>query len=184
MSAEPIIGYRLFRLRQRDGEPLRLTSLWTADDGSSWPLGGVARARCLAAGGREHKAPHERCGCGLYALHDPITIGRIGGCAYGVVQLWGRAVIHGLGLRAEYARIVVLSFPPPAHPTNPYWPALATEHGIEVVNHDQVAEVAGAYGKSCPEARPEVWKGVEKNAVECRNTSRHVTYTVITTTGP
>ena len=71
-----------------------------------WPPGAVLRAACLGAG---HRAPDERCDCGLYGARDLPTLREHGLClapealVVGQVALWGRVLPDVSGSRGEYA---------------------------------------------------------------------------------
>jgi hypothetical protein len=64
----------------------------------------VARQKRLP----HHAAPHSDCSCGLYGYHEfdgehpmwPII---------GVVQAWGRLMVHARGFRAEHVRVLALA---------------------------------------------------------------------------
>jgi hypothetical protein len=70
---------------------------WAAD-------GAPTRARCRMH--RGHRAPHKRCGCGLYAVHP--WAGGVQGEVVGVVEAWGRVQLHASGFRAQNARPIAL----------------------------------------------------------------------------
>ncbi len=100
--AEPIIGWRAWRLDPREGGYL-LRSL--TQDGRPWPAREPLRAACLR--GEAHgPAPALPCRCGIYAWRDPgsLEVGRWArGSVLGTVALWGRVVEHDRGYRAELA---------------------------------------------------------------------------------
>lgn len=103
-----IHGIRAWSIRTERGSP-RLGAL--VND-SRWAVGGAAtEASCRAVGRGGHRAPREACSCGLYALH-PFAARRGGhlasGAVIGVIEAWGRVVLHPTGFRAEYARPVAL----------------------------------------------------------------------------
>lgn len=61
----------------------------------------------------DHKAPHEKCSCGLYGFHRLAdAIKDYGGGVYGVVGAavyWGDIVVHTAGLKAQFARPIALT---------------------------------------------------------------------------
>ena len=116
--ADALIGWRVWCVVRRDGA-LRLASV-IADE--LWPLEGELVARCraheipgsvvLLDGHPLHPAPASDCTCGIYAAREPATIwtylrGRdepdTVARVLGRVLLWGRAVEHEDGWRAERA---------------------------------------------------------------------------------
>lgn len=105
-----LYGYRTWSV---SGGLLR-SGFWTR-----WPLEDAARALCpqgfLWAG---HRAPGEGHSCGIYAWRYPhpkpaVQPGWLGdrygrNSVRGVVQLWGKVIVHGAGYRAEFARIAAV----------------------------------------------------------------------------
>lgn len=104
---EPILAWRIWRLRTDPDtgavEPLLESCVY----GDAWEPQGAFRAECP-----EHALPEPSCGCGLYAvatreaalewaiwaqsaLPHPIVLGR--------AHLWGRVLPHSAGYRAELA---------------------------------------------------------------------------------
>lgn len=103
----PILGYRVWQW-----DPTGLKSL----NQEPWYAGRPLVASCrLAAPGtglgrvaesQEHKAPHQRCLCGVYATKSLAHLRRSGYDRYGIlgeVYLWGSVVEHEMGWRAQYA---------------------------------------------------------------------------------
>jgi hypothetical protein len=98
-SAEPVVGWRAWRLR-RDDDGLRLQPAFR---GSPWGPREPVRAECVRR--RRHGAPKRRCTCGLYGFRDGREVG-LGGtrlAAVGQVSMWGRVIEHDLGYRAQLA---------------------------------------------------------------------------------
>jgi hypothetical protein len=116
--ADALIGWRVWCVVRRNGQ-LRLASV-IADE--VWPLDGELVARCraheipgnglLVERREEHRVPAGDCTCGIYAAREPATVwtylrGRdepdTVARVVGRVLLWGRAVEHEDGWRAERA---------------------------------------------------------------------------------
>jgi len=72
------------------------------DDRRPWTPRVPMRARCFRR--RSHRAPEERCSCGLYAVKSPHLLRAARAPAVlGTVDLWGRIMEHERGYRAELA---------------------------------------------------------------------------------
>ena len=105
--SDPVVGWRYWQLT-RSGTRLRSVTQRRFE----WPPGGVMRAGCLGAG---HRAPDERCDCGLYGARDLETLREHGLClapealVVGRVALWGLVLPDVSGWRGEYARPAALS---------------------------------------------------------------------------
>ena len=106
----PLYGYRAWRLR---GSGLYSFSGWRA-----WPADSPKVALCwrnFLALGIAHHAPGSGCNCGIYAWKEPPTqpFSPQGMTpVWGVVQLWGKVVLHAAGYRSQYARPVALEYAP------------------------------------------------------------------------
>lgn len=111
----PILGYRVWQWG--------LTGLKSLNE-ESWYAGRALTASCrLATQGRSlgrvaesqgHKAPHQRCTCGVYAAKSLAHLSRSGYDRYGIVgdvYLWGSVVEHEMGWRAQYAYPRSLNLP-------------------------------------------------------------------------
>jgi hypothetical protein len=111
-SIEPILGWRVWHVDPRPGDP-RLLS-WARS--GEWPHGRRMEARCRSFRRRGCQAPQRGHKCGIYALRDrreaadllreieslgspvrrlPAVIGR--------VSLWGRVFENTGGWRAQFA---------------------------------------------------------------------------------
>jgi hypothetical protein len=102
LSADPLVGWRIWRLERRDGD-LTLVSMTRS---IAWPPRSAIRAKC----GRfeRHPAPDLRCRCGIYATATVDDLARSGVFApdagvVGTTALWGTVVDHELGARGEFA---------------------------------------------------------------------------------
>lgn len=107
LVAEPITGWRAWRLRRDRGGSFLLVPLV---DGRPWPAGEALAAHCrstLRAGRYEntHRSPDERCTCGVYALKASTKVRPMAHDAtvVGTVSLWGRVIEQRRGYRAEIA---------------------------------------------------------------------------------
>lgn len=105
--AEPILAWRVWRLRIDVDRGLVEPVLESCVYGDRWPERTAFSAECS-----EHGLPTPACGCGIYAvttreaaaewarwaqsaLPHPIVVGR--------VQLWGHILPYSAGYRAELA---------------------------------------------------------------------------------
>lgn len=65
--------------------------------------------------GHDSKAPQEKCSCGFYGYHLPVSAfgdsGGFGGTGnvFGVFESFGDVILHPLGLRAQKTRILALA---------------------------------------------------------------------------
>jgi hypothetical protein len=104
---EPILAWRIWRLRTDPDTGAVEPVLESCVYGDAWPAREAFRAECP-----EHELPEPSCGCGLYAvatreaalewarwaqsaLPHPIVLGR--------AHLWGRVLPYSAGYRAELA---------------------------------------------------------------------------------
>lgn len=162
--------------------------------GSPWTGPVWQTAECRNNGGYGgnapygHRAPHPHCHCGLYALHDfpesqpPAYGSEKPSQVWGVVQAKGRMEVHSDGIRAEFARPVMLAMPGitqwfiPKDPTDPSKggkivpdgkdptaipvepegaesvKALAKHLGLDYVAWDYLLTKASEYGKTVPQS--------------------------------
>lgn len=99
----------------------------------------------------DHPAPQSDCGCGLYARHKVEEI--LGMGTYpsflGAVALWGNMEVHRAGIRAQHARIVVLT---------PSWDTpvsmaerLSAGYGVPLVAEGRLEEEGFKHGIKVPE---------------------------------
>lgn len=113
---QPVIGYREWVLIGEELlSPLARTP-WSAGPMQAECLPSCRGARGLWRRASAHPgpAPDPSCVCGIYALFAPprhearerLALVR------GAVALWGRIELHQRGMRAEFARIVMLALPP------------------------------------------------------------------------
>lgn len=110
---EPILGWRLWRLRRNEGGELRLTPTTPRSD---WEPGVALRARCSGAHTRlymvfnpeleaTHRSPEPGCTCGVHAMADlgRLTRSMTRASVVGRIAMWGRVLEHAKGWRAELA---------------------------------------------------------------------------------
>lgn len=92
-------------------------------------------------------APHPNCSCGLYAYHVPgrrPERDRVSG----VVQLWGNVDIHRSGVRAQYARPVLLAVTESAGgEIDPRVRRAADRYGAQLIAADALPDAASEWGR-------------------------------------
>jgi hypothetical protein len=147
--AEEVLGYRAWRLGD-DGELMSYVAVHP-DAGTVWAPG-VVVARCRHG----HEAPYAGCTCGLYAGYEPPDPCRDGGfgcnhAVYGAVIAWGAIDTTSTDFRAQYARVVCLSFwrMQTWHHTE-LVRALARRYGVRCVERDELVDVAREYASEMP----------------------------------
>jgi hypothetical protein len=104
---EPLLGWRLWRLRGGRLESWAATYVWEPGDN---------RAYCLTPLFRCQRSPGPGCRCGFWALFsllDTLEHARRKrserSAAVGLVRAWGEVAVHGReGFRAEHAAVVCL----------------------------------------------------------------------------
>jgi hypothetical protein len=134
---EPVLGYRAWRLDSSGLRSVAADVHWTRR---------TLVADCARGGGHgDHAVPVARCGCGLYALHEPNRVCALGdGFVSGAVALDGRVLLYGNGLRGERAKVLVLAY----HGDGPH-PGLARAAralDVELAPFSALIAAAGAYG--------------------------------------
>jgi hypothetical protein len=150
---EPVIGFREWRLR---GD--RLLSQHTD---VAWE-GETMAAECLPGRFSVHRgpglhadpSPAPDCACGLYACFEPyrrwassVDWTLIAGAA----ALWGRIQVHRSGMRAQYARPVVLALPPRLPPKRLQAAKGVSERlGLPLVRFEHLAAAAEEHGRKLP----------------------------------
>lgn len=156
----PVIGFRRFLID--DDAWLAATNV-----GGIWKPGlNVAKCRAdrrLPAGfyslsiRREepppfdHKAPHERCSCGLYAKHKVAEVPDANGpSVIAAVVAEGRLATHPAGFRAEKARVVALGIPENGV-SEGRLQIIAAAYGAVAVPEEELETVALRYGTPVPE---------------------------------
>ena len=142
LIAGTVHGVRTWMVHMTGAGELRLRAptlcaVWTP---------GVMRAGCRKhpVGAPNQQPPVASCGCGLYAVHPhaPQAVRRLvrglrHGMVAGVVEAWGRIEVSFAGLRAQYARPVVLFSDRSVCGSVPiYLGELASIYGAEVVEVD------------------------------------------------
>jgi hypothetical protein len=164
-------------------EPLTAFRIWRAVDGRLrspyvpvfWDER-VLPARCQprpssgTACRQPHTPPHETCGCGIYAYHEPDldfpTVDYQG--VAGIVTLWGKVDLQPAGMRSEFARVEALGLY--SRWSNRQKRAVATiaaQLEIDLVDLDDLPSAAERYGrrllphsrmhKGAPDAPSLVW---------------------------
>jgi hypothetical protein len=103
---DPVLGWRYWQVAPSG----RLRSV--TQRRIEWQPGMALRATCLGAG---HRAPDERCDCGVYGARDLASLREHGLClapealVVGRIALWGRLIPDESGWRAEYGQPAHLS---------------------------------------------------------------------------
>jgi len=143
-----VLGYRVWRMG--DGGLMSYVSVHP-DARTVWAPGVV-----VAGCGHGHEAPHVGCFCGLHASYGPPNpcrdgFGKHNTAVYGAIVAWGAIDTTSTDFRAQYARVVCLSF----------WRmqtwqhterirALARDHRVDCVELDELAAVAHEYASEIP----------------------------------
>jgi hypothetical protein len=101
LFAEPIIGWRVWRIQLSDGR-YRLCS---AMHPTLWQPGEPFRATCPRG---SHVVPNEGCRCGIYATSSlpGLAVAGVfndGVCVLGAIAMWGRVIQHQRGARSSAA---------------------------------------------------------------------------------
>jgi hypothetical protein len=110
-SAEPAIGWKIWRVEHGDGR----TRLRSVLYGSLWPPGRPAVAECKKLLRVRHEAPDPVCDCGIHgakslaAWRHYLAVG--GDRVFGRVLLWGERLEGTLGWRAATAYPLELHVP-------------------------------------------------------------------------
>ena len=135
---QPVIGFRVWRI---DGEDL------VAVGGERWPVGdNVAACRRNP----RHAPPESACGCGIYALHEPIDQAIWPGHVIGAVVAWGSLQVHLDGFRAQYARPIAIAGGSCAE--REALAPLTRRYGLTTVEPPQLEVVASEFGRPIPPA--------------------------------
>jgi hypothetical protein len=142
----PLIGFRQWRLYHGI-----LHSMWTDDPWAD----GVMQARCdssFAHGASASDVPDPNCTCGVYAWHRQVPLGAspTRDLVAGAVALWGAIEIHATGMRAQFARIVVLALPVRRARKREALAIAAGELGVDLVPHRHLLTAAMAHGTPVP----------------------------------
>lgn len=147
---EPVLGFRTWHLRGDELYSPYVDVVWPAA-----PLRAVClRDRVQFRPGTSHHAepaPTSACACGIYAYFDPLD--RVGSNPHlvrGAVALWGRIEVHRDGMRAQFARAIVLADPPDRRRRREVRRA-AERLGIETVDGDELREAALRYARPLPD---------------------------------
>ncbi len=107
-SPEPLIGWRIWRVRGRGLQSLRVDYIWDT---------GANQAECLQAPLTAcTESPGQLCSCGFWALKTPSAcaamagrLARLNPLVMGLVVGWGQVAVHGHeGFRSERARLLCL----------------------------------------------------------------------------
>lgn len=136
----PIIGYRQWRLMEG-----ALTSLF---NDTRWERAQLC-ARCDSREHHPEVVPDHACSCGIYAYYDPCprTASAVTrDLVAGAVVMWGRVELHGTGLRAEHALIVVLELPLSLGAKRRSLMEVADRLGVTAVPHRQLRSTAREHG--------------------------------------
>jgi hypothetical protein len=140
---DPMVGWRLWRLGDCELKSWGVPFVWNP---------GANRAECLTWGGGTgpHRAPGEGCGCGFWAVFDPMRCLRMVSefsdgerIVMGLIEAWGEIALHGSeGFRAEHAVASCLFSDRIAMPRRQVHAAASVTEDRE----DLLAHVAERYG--------------------------------------
>jgi hypothetical protein len=133
---ERVLGYRAWRLDSRGLRSVAAPARWSRTLVADCPRGG---------GHGDHAAPVARCGCGIYALHEPgFDRWFRDELVWGAVALDGRVLLYRNGLRAERATVLVLAYP--GDEPQPGLAHAARALDVELVPFSALIAAAGACG--------------------------------------
>jgi hypothetical protein len=135
---EPLIAFRRWRAVEGRLRSPYLPVFWDEP---------VLAARCHFP----HAAPDLSCGCGIHAYHEPDldfpAVDYRG--VSGIVTLRGRVAVGAAGMRAEAARVEALGvYSRSSRRHKRELAATADQLGVDLVDLDDLAEAAHAYGRS------------------------------------
>lgn len=160
-QGEPLVAWRLWRVRGSRLESWAASYTWDVDDNL---------ARCLAPVRRCPTSPGRGCRCGFWGLFSPLkALDRARAertersSVLGLIRAWGEIAVHGReGFRAEHAKIACLftdwvwespTLPcPESGPARWWWRALEALHYVprpvpaDTWRHSALEEAASAYG--------------------------------------
>ena len=160
-AAEPLVGWRLWRVRGARLESWAASYAWDPTDNL---------ARCLAPVRRCVTAPGRGCKCGFWGLFSPLScIDRARAertersSVLGLIRSWGEVAVHGQeGFRSEHSRVICLftdwvwespMLPcPDKGPARWWWRALEALHYVprpvppDPWRRQSLDEAATAYG--------------------------------------
>lgn len=104
---------------------------------------------------RGHRAPHEHCDCGFYAMHSLEALREFcggyidaGGKVVAAVASEGKVCLHGTGFRAEKAKIVAVAASD--EKWEPRIDVIARGYQAKAVPLDQLEALAAEYGAIAP----------------------------------
>jgi hypothetical protein len=133
---ERVLGYRAWRLDFRGLRSVAAQVRWGRR---------TLVADCPRGGGHgDQAAPVARCGCGIYALHEPPGLLFDDELVWGAVALDGRVLLYGNGLRAERATVLVLAYR--GDQPQPGLARAARALDVELVPFSALIAAAGARG--------------------------------------
>jgi hypothetical protein len=113
---------------------------------------------------KNHKAPHEKCECGLYAWRrldpswgsaapqDGALVGPHMPPVLGAVAFWGEVRVHRIGFRAEHACIVALAYRPDER-AEVYCvlERVAARYRVDLVPYAELEASASGHGSPLPD---------------------------------
>lgn len=148
LLAGEVLGYRVWRM----GESGLVSYVSVHPDARTVWAPGVVVASCR----NHHRAPYVGCQCGLHASYAPPNpcrdgFGKHNTAVYGAVTAWGAIDTTSTDFRAQYARVVCLSFwrMQTGHHIERIR-ALAYHHGVPCVELDGRVDVAHEYASEIP----------------------------------
>lgn len=147
--AEPVLGFRIWALRDDKLHGAAYDQLWTR---------GENVAVCRRDSAPHETAPATGCRCGFNALHElPAPAwSSVGIYVMGAIAAWGEIEWHRTGFRAERACPIALCFDPAnGAGRRAEVDAVAARYGIEAVPRAQLIEHASRFARSlAPPAPP------------------------------
>lgn len=141
-------GYRTWRINE-EGYLLSTAmptvwpeERWAAECLAPSPVSWSSDGRVMAAPRPRHLSPDADCKCGIYGWYDPADTRMVATSVFGAIEVSGRIRLGDHGFRAEFARVLAVSFNH-THPLAPMLRARMLAAGVAV--HSDRSTLVDAY---------------------------------------